>query len=122
MSDDTYLKSITPELAKALHSEVERGTTDANTPLEAILKLNQKGGKKSRKKPDPIQIVLMGEHEIYNDEFTVLFYRLVQLKDPKIDELLTNAHFTMADIKGKPIYPREAPKVVAPAVEPKNPS
>lgn len=109
MAEDPKLDKITDSLVHHLRAEVEKGTSDGNTPLEAILKTSPKKNRPSKKAP---QILDLGGFHIYNDPMTLLFFRLVQLNHPDVDKILTEGNFNMVDVAGSPIFPR--PQINAP--------
>lgn len=108
--EEPKLDHISDVLMNHLHTEAEKGTKDGSTPLEAIQKLQPVVGPKQKKRK--VDVLDLDGFHLYNEPMTLLFFRLVQLKNEAIDTILTEANFTMADIAGKPIFPRahNAPK------------
>lgn len=105
----TKLDKIPEGMAVNMRTEVEKGTSDANVPLEAIQKLNKKKLGPGRNINLP-KIVEYDGFKVYDDAFTLLFVKLVQMRNQDVDLILLNAQFTMSDIEGKPIFPRLVPK------------
>lgn len=103
MPEEPKLDKISDTLMNHMHAETEKGTRDGSTPLEAIMKGKPAQRGRARKQPEILD--LDGFH-IYNEPMALLFFRLVQMKNTFVDQILTEAQFNMADIAGKPIFPR----------------
>lgn len=103
MAQDPKLDQIPDSLVQHMANEMEKGTKDGSSPLELILK--DKPFKRAGRSKKPEILDLEGFH-IYNEPMALMFFRLVQLKNETIDKILTEANFQMADISGKPIFPR----------------
>lgn len=114
------LNKISDTMAGHMSTEVSKGTNDANTPLEAALKL--KGHSRPQQTPrvptpqDKPPVVQVGEFVVYNDPTTLLFAYLIQLNNSEVDGLLTQFQFQMMDIHSKPMFPRVSPAVTPPTV------
>lgn len=117
MDKEPKLDKIDEGLLRHMAEVVNTGTSDANTPLEAILKLN-KDKRPGRRVTAPAKtppVVDIDGLRLYQDPTTMMFYQLVRLNDPRIDAILTEANFSMADIQARPIFPRPpAPSNIPP--------
>lgn len=97
------LDKIPDSLALHMSLEMEKGTKEGDSPLDAIMKA--KSPKKTLAGKKPSILDLDGFH-IYNEPMSLMLFRLVQLKNLSVDQILTEAKFNMADISGKHIFPR----------------
>lgn len=102
--EENKLKDISEGMAFNMSAEVSKGTSDPNIPLERALKLNKNKRKPTLKQPMP-KVIEIDSHHIYDDPFTVLFFKLIKLNNAEIDKLLTEANFTMIDLDGKNLFP-----------------
>lgn len=102
------LDKISDGLISHLQAEVNKGTSDANTPLEAVMKLQKNRTKRQVAGPSPSVLEIDGFF-LYEDSTTLMLFKLTQLKNPDVDKVLVEANFSMFDINGKQIFPRPTP-------------
>lgn len=116
MEQEPKLDKIDEGLLRHLSETVNKGTSDGSTPLEAILKLNgdKRPGRRKTPLPKTPPVVEIDGLRLYQDPTTLMFYKLVKLNDPRIDAILNEANFSMADIQARPIFPR-SPVVPVPS-------
>lgn len=125
MDKEIKLDKIDEGLLRHLSETVNKGTSDGSTPLEAILKLNgdKRPGRRKTALPKTPPVVDIDGLRLYQDPTTMMFYKLVKLNDPKVDAILLEANFSMADIQARPIFPRSpVPEVQSPEGSPLLPS
>lgn len=109
------LTNIPASLATHMNQEVTKGTTDANTPLEAILKakgMERPQSPASTPTPMVPPTVERDGFVLYLDPTTQLFYELVKLNSMEVDHILHKFSFTLNDVNGKQIFPRDRKSVV----------
>lgn len=98
------LDKIPDNLASHMKTVIENKAATSERPLDTILK--QKMKKAPPKKNKAPQVIELNGFKIYDDQFSMLFFRLVFMKNTEVDQLLTEAEFTMRDLSGKIIFPR----------------